>query len=132
MKKRLDSLKSIGRLQAKMRDLGQWRLSALEREQASLGDDLQAVFTALESDDLAFGPQAALTGRRARALQKRLDAVKGESERVRRKAETHAVRARLAEDAAEAAAKAYREHKERKELADLIDRALARRDASQG
>ncbi len=69
-----------------MRDLGQWRLSALEREQASLGDDLQAVFTALESDDLAFGPQAALTVRRARALQKRLDAVKGESERVRRKA----------------------------------------------
>ena len=97
-----------------------------------LGDDLQAVFTALESDDLAFGPQAALTGRRARALQKRLDALKGESERVRRKAETHAVRARLAEEAAEAAAKAYREQKERKELAELIERALARRGASQG
>jgi len=130
MKKRLDALKSIGRLQAKMRDLGQWRLSALEREQASLGDDLQAVFTALESDDLAFGPQAALTVRRARALQKRLDSVKSESERVRRKAETHAVRARLAEDAAEIAAKVYREHKERKELAELIERSLGKPPSS--
>jgi hypothetical protein len=131
MKKRLDALNRISRLQGKLRDLGQWRLSALEQEHADLSDDLQALFAALESGDLTYGPQAALSARTARALQRRIDALKAESERVRRKAETHGLRAKLAEEAAEAAAKAYREHKERKELAEVIEHALARRGASQ-
>lgn len=131
MKKRLDALKTIGRVQAKMRDLGRWRISALEREQAGLGEDLLALFKALESQDLAYGSQAAFGARRATSLQKRLDTLQGESQGLRRKAETHAIRARLAEEAAEAAAKAYREQKERKELALLIEWALARRGASQ-
>ena len=131
MKKRLDALNRIGRLEAKMRDLGQWRLSALDRERAGLSDDLRALFVALESGDLAFGPQAALGLRRARALQRRLDALERESERARHKAQTHGIRAKLAEEAAEAAGKAYREQKERKELAELVERALARRDTSQ-
>jgi hypothetical protein len=131
MKKRLDGLTRIGRLQAKMRDLGQGRKAALEREQAALGEDLQALFVALESEDLANGALAALGPRRARILQKRLDALKKESESARHKAETHAIRARLAEEAAEAAAKAYRQQKERKELALLIECALARRAANQ-
>jgi hypothetical protein len=130
MKKRLDGLTRAGRLQAKMRDLGQWRLSALEREQTALGEDLQALFAVL-TEDLAYGAQAALSARRARTLQKRLDALKKESEIARREAETHAIRARLAEEAAEAAAKAYRQLKERKELALVIECALARRGASQ-
>ena len=132
MKKRVDALDRMARVQTKMRDLGQWRLSALEREHANLNDDLHSLFGALESCGLAYGRQAALTASRARALQKRIDDLKGESERVRRKAETHGLRAKLAEDAAEAAAKAYREHKERKALAELIERALMRRGASQG
>jgi len=130
MKKRLDALKNIGRLQAKMRDLGQWRLSALERRQAVLGEDLQALFAALQSEDLAYGPQAALSTRRAWSLQKRLDALKGESAGLRSKAQAHAIRAKVAEEAAEAAAKAYREQNERKELALLIEGALGRRGAS--
>ena len=132
MKKRLDALNRIGRLEAKMRDLGQWRLSGLEREQAGLSGDLQAVFEALESGALAFGPQAGLGAQRARALQRRLDALEGEAELARRKAQTHGVRAKLAEEAAEAAGKAYHDQKERKELAELIERALQRRAASQG
>lgn len=132
MKKRVDALNRIVRVQTKMRDLGQWRASALEREHVDLSDDLRRLFGALESCDLAHGWQGALTARRARTLQRRIDDLKGESERVRRKAETDGLRARLAEDAAEAAAEAYREHKERKELAELIERALMRRGASQG
>jgi hypothetical protein len=132
MKKRLDALNRIGRLEAKMRDLGQWRLSALEREQAGLSDDLRAAFDAFESDALAFGPQAGLVARRARALQRRLDALDREAERARHKTQTHGIRAKLAEEAAEAAGKAYRDQKERKELVETIERALRRRGTSQG
>ena len=132
MKKRVDSLTRIGRLASQMHELGKWRLSAIQQEQASLSEDLRAVFEALESGDLAYGAQAKLGARRIRGLQKKLDALAGESERVQRAAHVHGMRAKLAERAAETADKTYREHEARKELADLVERALMRRDASQG
>ncbi len=73
MKKRVDSLARIEKLASQMHDLGRWRLSAIEQEQASLSDDLRAIFEALESSDLADGAHAKLSARRIRALQKRLD-----------------------------------------------------------
>ncbi len=130
MKKRLDALTRLGKLQARMHDLGRWRLSAIEQEQASLVDNLRAVFEALESGDLAYGAQAKLSGRRVGALQRRLDSLARESAQVREKARAHGVSARLAEQAAETAARRYRDDKERKELADLIERSIARRNAS--
>ena len=129
-KKRFDALTRLGRLQARMHDLGRWRLTAIEQEQASLSDDLRAVFEALESGDLAYGAQAKLSGRRVRALQKQLDSLARESDYVRKKAKAHGISARLAEQAAETAGRRYRDDKERKELADLIERAIARRAAS--
>jgi hypothetical protein len=132
MKKRVDSLNRIGKLASQMHELGKWRLSAIQREQASLSDDLRAAFEALENGDLACGAQAKLSARRIRGLQKQLDTLAGESERVQRAAHGQGVRAKLAEQAAETADKAYREHEARKELADLVERALMRRDASQG
>ncbi len=86
MKKRVDSLARIGRLAARMHELGKWRLSAIQQEQASLSDDLRAVFEALESGDLAYGAQAKLSARRIRGLQKKLDTLERESERVQRAA----------------------------------------------
>jgi hypothetical protein len=65
MKRRLDALTRIGRLQALMHDLGRRRLHAVERQQAELNDDLKAVFEALEADKIAFGAQAGLVGRRS-------------------------------------------------------------------
>ncbi len=131
MKKRLEALTRMSRLQARMRDLGRSRLSAMEREHADLNDDLQSTFAVLETGDLAYGPQAALGARHPRGIQRRIEDLREEFERVRRKAETHGLRARLAEEAAEAAGKTYREHTERKDLADLVERALTRRPASQ-
>ncbi len=130
MKKRLDALNRLGRLQAKMHDLGRWRLSAIEQEQAGLGEDLRAVFEALQTGDLAFGAQAKLGAPRIRALQQQLDSLARESTHVREKAKAHGVTAKLAEQAAGNAARRYREDKARKELADLIERAIARRIAS--
>jgi hypothetical protein len=132
MKKRVDSLTRIGKLASQLHELGRWRLTAIQQEQASLSDDLRAVFESLENGDLAYGAHAKLGARRIRALQRRLDTLERESERVSRAAHVQGVRAKLAEQAAETADKAWREHKARKELAELVELALLRRHASQG
>ena len=130
MKKRLDALTRIGRFQALMRDLGRSRLHSLERQQAGLNDDLKAVFQTLESDELAFGPQAGLAARHIRALQRKLDQLVHDQDAARLSALAQGTRAKLAELALEAAALDHRRHKERKELAELIERGIARRGAS--
>ena len=130
MKKRLDALTRIGRFQALMRDLGRSKLHSLERQQAGLNDDLKAVFQTLESDELAYGPQAGLAARHIRALQRKLDQLVHDQDAARLSALAQGTRAKLAELALEAAALDHRRHKERKELAELIERAIARRGAS--
>lgn len=130
MKKRLDALSRIGRFQALMHDLGRSRLHSLERQQAGLTDDLKAVFETLESDELAYGPQAGLAARHIRALQRKLDHLVREQDAARLSTLALGTRAKLAELAVETAALALRRHRERKELAELIERAIARRGAS--
>ena len=126
MKKRLDALTRIGRLQTLMHDVGRSRLHSLDRKQAELNENLKAVFEALEADELAFGAQAGLVARHIRVLQLKLDQLASERESARRSVLTQGTRARLAELAIEAAALGYRRSNERKELAEIIERALAR------
>ena len=64
----------------------------------------KAVFETLESDELAYGPQAGLAARHIRALQRRLDQLVREQEAARRSALAQGTRAKLAELAIEAAA----------------------------
>jgi hypothetical protein len=130
MKKRLDSLRRVGKLQARLHSLGRWRLASLERQQAGLSDDLKESFQILESGDLAYGAQAGLAARHIGALQRKLDSLAREEEAARDSVRTHGTRAKLAERAIETAALRYRQHKERNELAELIERAIARRNAS--
>ena len=130
MKKRIEALNRIGKLQARLHALERLRLIAIEQQQASLGADLKASFETPDSVDLAYGEQAKLTARRIRSLQRRLDALSHERTQAHQAAKAHGIRAKLAEKAVETAARAYRDQTERKELAELIDRALARRDAS--
>ena len=130
MKRRLDGLMRIGRLQALMHDVGRWRLHSLERQQAGLSDDLKAVFEILDADETVNGVHAGLAVRRIRALQLRLDQLAGEQETARRSALTQGARAKLAELAIEAAALDYRRLSERKELAEIIEQALGRSASS--
>jgi len=130
MKRRLDALTRLGRLQTLMRDVGRWRLNSLESRQAALNDDLAAVFEALEADKLSYGAQAELAARRIRSLQVKLDELAREQESARRSALVQGTRAKLAELAIEAASLSYRRLNERKELAEIIERAIARRSAS--
>jgi hypothetical protein len=126
MRRRLDALIRIGRLQTLMHDVGRARLNALDRMQAELDDDLKVVFEAVEADELAYGAQAGLVARRIRVLQLKLDQLAREQESAHRSVLAQGTRAKLAELAIEAAALAYRRSSERKELAEIIERALAR------
>jgi hypothetical protein len=130
VKRRLDVLTRIGRLQVLMHDLGRWRLQAVERQQAELKDDLKAVFEALEGGQIAYGAEARLVTRRIRTLQVRLDHLAREQESARRSVLTQGTRAKLAELAIEAAALDYRRLSERKELTEIIERALGRNASS--
>jgi hypothetical protein len=130
MKRRLEALTRIGRLQALMHDLGRWRLHSLEGQQAGLNDDLKAVFQILDVDEIANGVHAGLVARRIRALQLRIDQLAREKESARRSVLTQGTRAKLAELAIEAAALDYRRVNERKALAEIIERALARSASS--
>jgi hypothetical protein len=130
MKRRLDALTRIGRLQALMHDLGRWRLLAVESQQAGLNEDLRALFEALEANKIAYGAQAGLVTRRIRALQVRLDQLAREEESARRSVLTQGTRAKLAELAVETATLGYRRSNERKELAEIIEQALGRRASS--
>jgi len=130
MKRRLDALTRIGRLQALMHHVGRARLHLLERQRAGLSDDLKAVFETLEADESAYGGQAGLVARRIRALQLRLDRLAREQESARRGALTHGTRAKLAELAIAAATLSYRRLNERKKLIDIMERALARSASS--
>jgi hypothetical protein len=126
MKRRLDALTRIGRLQTLMHDLGRSKLHSLERQQAGLNDDLKALFETLGADEIACGGQAGLVASRIRALQLRLDQLAREQESARRGALTQGRRAKLAELAIETAALSYRRLNERKKLAEIVERALAR------
>jgi hypothetical protein len=130
MKKRLDALTRIGRFQALMHDLGRSRLHSLERQQAGLTDDLKAVFETLESEGLAYGPQAGLAARHVRALQRKLDQLLRDQEAARLSALAQGRRAKLAAITLETAVLDHRRHIERRELAELIERTIARRGAS--
>jgi hypothetical protein len=130
MKRRLDALTRIGRLQGLMHDLGRWRLHSLERQQAGLNDDLKAVFEILDSDEIANGVHAGLVAHRIRALQLRLDRLAREQESARRDVLAQGARAKLAEQAIEAAALDYGRLNERKALAEIIECALARSASS--
>ena len=130
MKRRLDALTRIGRLQALMHDLGRWRLHSLEGQQAGLNDDLKAVFEILDSDEVANGVHAGLVARRIRALQLRLDQLAPKQESARRSVLTQGTRAKLAELAIETAALGYRRSNERKELAEILEQALGRSASS--
>jgi len=130
MKRRLDALTRIGRLQALMHDLSRSRLHVVERQQAGLNDELRAVFDILGADEIANGVDAGLVNRRIRALQVRLDQLAREQESAHRTVLTQGMRAKLAELAIEAAALGYRRLNERKELAEIIERALGRSASS--
>ncbi len=131
MKKRIESLARLAKLQARLHALKHARIVALERERTGLADELAAVFEALASGALAYGAQAKLSSQHPRFIEARMTVLEDAREETARQARAHALRARLAEQAAEAVGRRLRDANERKTLAEIAERAVARRrDAS--
>jgi hypothetical protein len=124
MKKRLESLEKIERVQRQLHELAVWRLAALGRERDDLAANHQGMLEAMGRGLLAYGAPAAAATRRIRALEREMAAIAAAYEAQERQAVDQGARAKLADRARENVDARYREQKERKELADLIERSL--------
>jgi len=125
MKRRLEALERIERLQKQMHDLEVCRLAALDRERRELSADHRAMLAAIGGAGVAaFGPPAAAAMRRIRALERRIAAAEAEHAAQTRRAIHQGARAKLADRARESVDARYRDQQRRKELAELIERSL--------
>ncbi len=124
MKKRLEALEKIERLQKQMHDLAVWRLAALGRTRDELAGDHREMLEAMGRGVVAYGAPAAAASRRVRALEMEIAEATAQYEAQTRRAIDQGARAKLADRARETAEARYREQKERKELVELIENSL--------
>jgi hypothetical protein len=124
MKKRLEALEKIERLQKRLHDLAVWRLNALGRERDELAENHREMWEALGRGVAAYGPPAAAPMRHIRALERQIAAAEAEVEAQSRRAIDQGARAKLADRARESVDARYREQRQRKELAELIEDSL--------
>ena len=121
MKKRLEKMSRIDRLQRQLHDLSVWRLTALERQRDQLTNAHLEMLDAVGTGLLAFGQPAAAATRRIRALEIEISAARvGYEEQAKRSLE-QGVRSRLADRAHGAAAAEFRSDLEKRSLSELID-----------
>src|SRR5271156_2925491 len=104
MKKRLDKLEQIDRLQRRLHDLSVWRLAALGQQRDQLTKAHVEMLDAVGTGWFAFGRPAAAATRRIRALEVEIAAAKGDYDAQAQHSLEQGVRARLANRAREAAA----------------------------
>lgn len=126
MKKRLDKLKRIDRLQRRLHDLSVWRLATLARQKEQLTNTHLEMLDAVGSGLLAFGPPAAAATRRIRRLEVEIEVAKGGYEEQAKRSLEQGVRSRLADRACEAAAADLRADLEKRSLLELIEWSLQR------
>ena len=130
MKKQLDGLKRIERVQRQMRDLANWRLAAIERARESLVENHREMIEAIGRDLASYGPLAVAATRQIRAIERQIE-IAGVNRREQAKAAMdQAARVKLANRAAGAADARCHAQRERKDLAELIDRSLGGAKAS--
>src|SRR5271155_3018640 len=126
MKKRLDKLVRIDRLQRRLHDLSVWRLAALGRQRDQLTNAHLEMLDAVGTGLLAFGRPAGAAPRRIRALEVEIAAAKGAYEEQAKRSLEQGVRSRLADRAREAAAADLRTDVEKRTLSELIEWSLQR------
>ena len=124
MKKRLDGLKRIERVQRQLYDLANWRLAALTRAQELLVRNHREMIEAVGRDLASHGPLAAAATRRIRAIEQQIELSVTDHRTQSKAAIGSAARAKLADLAMSAADARHREQRERKDLTELVDRSL--------
>lgn len=124
MKKHLDGLKRIERVQRQLADLAQWRLAAIESAEATLVEGRRQMIEAIGRDAPYTGPLAATIARHMRGIERRIESAAVSRQLLADAARVQGGRTRLADQAVVAADLRQRAHRERKDLAELIERSL--------
>ena len=126
MKKKLDKMERIERLQRRLHDLSVWRLAALGQQRDQLTNTHLEMLDAVENGLLAFGRPAAAATRRIRTLEVEIATAKISYEEQAKRSLEQGVRSRLADRAREGAAKDLRADVEKRTLLELIEWSLQR------
>jgi hypothetical protein len=121
VKKRLEKLQRIDRLQRRLHDLSVWRLATLGRQRDQLTNSHLEMLDAVGTGLLAFGPPAAAATRRIRRLEVEIEVAKGGYEEQAKRSLEQGVRSRLADRARESAAAEFRSDLEKRTLSELIE-----------
>lgn len=130
MRQRRKSLAKILLLQDQLHKLSAWKLAALDQERAALEETQRATIEAIDRDAISNGILVNSATRRLRNLDRQIATVKAERQAQTQRAQEQAMRVKLAERLVENVDAKYRMQQERAELGDLIERAVAKENAS--
>jgi len=125
MKKQLDSLKRIDRVQRQLRELAVWRLASLARRLDASTQDHGEIVDAIGRDTAPYGPLGAALTRALRVAEQRVEISARDHLAQSKAALDAASRANLAERAMTGAGTRYKAQRERRELADLVEQSLS-------
>jgi len=130
MKRRLEVLARIGKVQKELHDLASWRLAQIGRRRDGLVEDQRAMWAAMGDGLSAYGAPAEAALRRIRRLETEIAAAEAAYAAQSRHAFKQGARAKLAERAHDGLEAKYRDQTERKALAELIEHALGKPPSS--
>ncbi len=130
MKERRKSLAKMLTLQDQLHRLSTWKLAALDRERISLEETQVATIEAIDRAAVSNGILVAGATRRQRSIDRQIATNKAEHVTQSQLALEQGARAKLVERMVDNVEAQFRSKQERSELGDLIDRAVARKNAS--
>jgi hypothetical protein len=126
MKRRLEALARIGKLQKQLHELATWRLAQIGRRRDGLVEDERAMWEAMGEGLSAYGPPAEAAMRRIRGIEAEIAAAEAAYAAQSGQAFKEGARAKLAERAHDELEAKYRDQNQRKALAELIEHSLGK------
>jgi hypothetical protein len=130
MKRRLEALARIGKLQKQLHELAAWRLAQIGRRRDGLVEDERAMWEAMGEGLSAYGAPAEAGMRRIRRIEAEIAAAEAAYAAQSRLAFKEGARAKLTERAHDGLEAKYRDQNERKALAELIEHSLGKPPSS--
>ena len=130
MKRRLEVLARIGKVQKELHDLASWRLAQIGCRRDGLVEDQRAMWAVMGDGLSAYGAPAEAALRRIRRIETEIAAAEAAYAAQSRHAFKQGARAKLAERAHDGLEAKYRDQTERKALAELIEHSLGKPPSS--
>ena len=130
MKRRIEALARVGKLQKQLHELESWRLAEIGRRRDTLTQDQRAMWEAMGQGLADYGATAEAAMRRITRIGAEIAAAEAAYAAQSRHAFKQGARAKLAERVHDGLDAKYRDQKERKELAELVEQSLIKPPSS--